>query len=274
VLALLRARPGNEPAVTEEELRLMLHHATVAGTIPSREREIVERVFRLGDRRVNAMMTPRVDVDWLEVSRPIEDLRERVRNLTHSRLPVCEGDIDRVIGIVNAKDLWADPRAEHDLRSVLQEPLFVPENTPALNLLEQFRQTRNYVALTINEFGGVVGLVTPADILHALVGDLPEPHEDPEPALLQRADGSWSIDAAVDVEDVRAALEITVLQGQKQHEFQTIAGYIIQRLAHVPRTGESVDAGGFRFEILDMDGRRVDRILATPMAPGANAGKS
>lgn len=170
-----------------------------------------------------------------------------------------------MIGVLNAKDLWSDPRAEEDIRLILHPPLFVPENTPAFTLLERFRETRNYVALVLNEFGGVVGFVTPADILQALVGDLPEPHDLSEPALFRREDGSWSIDAAADVEDVRTALEITVLRGQKTDAFQTIAGYVIDQLGHIPRIGESVEAGGYRFEIIDMDGHRVDRLLATPV---------
>lgn len=265
VLTLLRARPSSEPSVTEEELRLMLRQATEAGTIPPHEQEIVERVFKLGDRRVNAMMTPRVDIEWLDVSRPIAELRETARSSAHSRLPVCDGDIDKVIGIVSAKDLWADVRSESDVRDILQPPLFVPDNTPAFGLLEQFRASRNHVAFAVNEFGGVVGFVTPTDILEALVGDLPEPHDTFVPSMFRRDDGSWSIDAAVDVEEVRTALDIALLKGQKQSAYQTIAGYVIDRLGHIPKIGESVEAGGFRFEIIDMDGLRIDRILATPL---------
>jgi putative hemolysin len=265
VLTLLRAKPSVEPSVTEEELRLMLRQAAQSGTIPAREREIVERVFRLGDRRVNAMMTPRVDIEWLDIGKPVEELREIARSSSHSRLPVCEGEVEKVVGILAVRDLWADPRASQDVRQILQPPLFVPENTPAFDLLEQFRRSRNHAAVAVNEFGGVVGFVTPTDILEALVGDLPDPQDSYVPCFVQRDDGSWSIDAAADVEEVRSILDIGVLKGQKQHAYQTIAGYVIDRLGHIPQIGESIEAGGYRFEIIDMDGMRVDRLVATPL---------
>jgi putative hemolysin len=267
VFALLPLRDSKEPAVTEEELKLVLRQAMQAGAIERHEREIVERVFRLGDRRVTAVMTPRVDLVWLDVNRPLPELRAAASATGHTRFPVADGAADRIIGIIHVRDLLS-PAAEADLRSILQPPLLAPRNTPAFELLEQFRETRNHVALVADDHGGVIGLVTPTDILEALVGDLPEKGDLSEPAVLQRADGTWSFDASVDLEEAKSVLDIpTRLEGQKEQEFQTIAGYVIQRLGHIPKLGETVDAGGYRFEILDMDGRRVDRILATRVEP-------
>jgi putative hemolysin len=263
VFAVLPLRESTEPAVTEEEFKLLLRQATQAGTIERRERDIVERVFRLGDRRVTAVMTPRVDVVWLDLNRPLDEIRAIASEAGHTRFPVAEGKVDNIIGIVHARDLWG-ANATSDLQAHLHPPLIVPKNTPAFELLEQFRETRNHVALVADEFGGVVGFVTPADILQALVGELPETGDDSGPAVLQRSDGTWSFDASVDLEEAKSVLDVhTRLEGQKEQEFQTIAGYVIQRLGHIPKLGETVDAGGYRFEILDMDGRRVDRILAT-----------
>lgn len=268
VFALLPIRDSAEPAVTEEEVKLLLHQATQAGTIERHEREIVERVFRLGDRRVTAVMTPRIDVVWLDVNRPVAELRTAAAAAGHTRFPVADGSADNPIGIIHVRDLFS-PTSDRDLRSALQPPLVVPKTTPAFELLERFRESRNHVALVADEYGGVIGLVTPADILEALVGELPHMGDESEPAVFQRADGSWSFDAALDLEEAKSVLDIpSRLEGQKEHEFQTIAGYVIQRLGRIPKLGETVDAGGYRFEILDMDGRRVDRILATRIEPG------
>ena len=263
VFALLPIEKSTEPAVTEEEIRLILRQATQAGAIDPHEQQIVERVFRLGDRRVTAVMTPRVDFVWLDINRPLAELRAAASSAGHTRFPVADGGADHTLGIIHIRDLLA-PAAEADLRSLLHPPLLVPKSTAAFALLEQFRESRNHVALVADEFGGVIGLVTPTDILEALVGELPEDGERSEPTVIQRSDGSWSFDSAVDLEEAKSILDIpTRLEGQKEQEFQTIAGYIVQRLGHIPRLGETVEAGGYRFEILDMDGWRVDRILAT-----------
>ncbi|HVR43071.1 MAG TPA: hemolysin family protein [Thermoanaerobaculia bacterium] len=263
VLTLLRIQPSREPSVTEEELKLLLHQGTEAGTIPREERIIVERVFLLGDRSVRSVMTPRIEVEWIDLAESIESARRKVADSPHSRFPVAAERLDEVEGILHGKDLWAGEADSLDaLRDRIREPLFVPETASALALLETFRATRNHVAIVVDEYGGFEGLVTPADILEALVGELPDPEDTHEPVVLRRADGSLSLDATVDLEEVKILIGLPFLEGQKE-TYQTIAGWVVERLGRIPKLGDVVEAGGFRFEILDMDGRRVDRILVS-----------
>ena len=253
------------PASTEE-VRLLLHQWSRAGTIEPAERIILERAFLLGDRSLRSVMTPRVDVEWIDVARPFEDARKRVAASPHSRFPVARERIDRTEGILHAKDLWSEDVGSFEaLRPKLRAPLFVPQTTSALQLLETFRETRNHLAVVVDEHGGFEGIVTPADILEAIVGELPSPEDQSEPRIVRRSDGSLSVDATVDVEEVKIHLGESWLEGQKEEGFQTIAGYVIERLGRAPAIGDVVEAGSHRFEILDMDRRRVDRVLVSTL---------
>lgn len=266
VLAMLRVRKSTEPIVTEEELRLMLRQGSEAGAIEREEQIIVERVFRLSDRSVRAVMTPRIEVDWLDLTQPLSSLREKAAALPHSRFPVARERIDQIEGVVTAREiLTASDMAS--LTAAIQEPLFIPRNTSVYRLLETFRQTRNHVAIVIDEYGGVDGIVTPTDILEGLVGELPEIGDAEEPSIFLREDGSWSVDAALDLDELRIALGIELFERQKEGVFQTVAGYVTERLAKAPELGDVIVASGHRFEIIDMDGRRIDRLLVQPAPP-------
>ena len=264
ILAILPFKQAAEPAATAEEVRLLLHQWSRAGTIAPEERRILERAFLLGDRSLRSVMTPRVEVEWIDLAQPLELARQRIATSVHTRFPVARERIDQVEGILHGKDLWSHDAASFDeLRSKFREPLFVPETTSALQLLETFRSTRNHTAIVVDEYGGFEGVVTPADILEAIVGELPEPEDHDEPRVLRRADDSLSVDATVDIEEVKIHLGESWLEGQKEEGFQTIAGYIIERIGRAPRLGDTVKVGRYRFEIIDMDRRRVDRILVT-----------
>lgn len=264
VLWLLRVRPSPEPNVTEEELRLMLREGTRVGTIEPQEQQIVERVFRLGDRRARSIMTPRHELVALDIQEPIAKLRADAEQKGYSRYLLVDGDLDHVVGILPSRELWhTQVSSSEDLRARARQPLFVPRNAPVFDVLEMIRTSRNHVAVVLDEYGSVEGMLTPADVLEALVGELPEPHDVGEPEVVVRHDGSISVDAAVDVEEIRLRLGLDQLAGQKGNQYQTVAGYVIDRLERVPKTGDRVEAMGHVFEILDMDGRRVDRILIT-----------
>lgn len=267
VLGILRIRESKEPAVTEEELRAMLLVGTRAGTIEAEEREIIERTFRLGDRRVAAVMTPRVDLEWLDSHTPLEQLRRQVAASSHEWFPIAEGRVDALSGVVRGRDLWT-PDAERSpgLTGITTQPLIVPETISALSLLQRFRETRNHLAIVVDEFGGVEGLVTPTDILEALVGELPAAGDLDEPSIVSRPDGSISVDAATDLEEVRLKLGLDVLEGQKEG-YQTIGGYLVERLSGPGRIGDVVETGEVRFEVLDTDGRRIDRVLVSRIEP-------
>lgn len=263
LLALLRIKPREEMPITEDELRLLLHQGAKAGTIEAGERQIVERVFVLGGRPVRSVMTPRTDVEWLNLERPIEELRAKAQESAHGLFPIADGTIEKVVGVIGAKDLWAATVSSGaGLRPLARTPLYVPEKLPVLRVLEMFRETRNHVAIVVDEYGAVEGLVTPRDLFEALVGELPSEDREVEPEVVARADGSWSLDAGLDIEEVKLLLAIDALEGEKD-SYQTIAGYVIERLHRLPQIGEFVESNGWRFEIIDMDGRRVDRIIVS-----------
>jgi putative hemolysin len=264
ILAVLPFKQAAEPAATDEEVRLLLHQWSRSGTIAPEERRILERAFLLGDRSIRSVMTPRIEVEWIDLTQPLETARERAAASVHSRFPVARERIDRIEGILSGKDLWSsNARSFEEVLPRLREPLFIPETSSPLHVLEMFRSTRNHTAVVVDEYGGFEGLVTPADILEAIVGELPEPEDRYEPQVFRRQDGSLSVDAVVDVEEVKIHLGESWLDGQKEEGFQTIAGYVIERLGRNPKLGDVVDAGSYRFEIIDMDRRRVDRILVS-----------
>ena len=268
VLWLLRVPPSREPTVTREELKTLLHMGTKAGTIRLEQEEIVERTLGLGDRPVRSVMTPRVEMEWLDLERPLDELRREVLSSSHHWFPVAVGRIDAMQGFIRAKDLWADGVSKSsDLAARLRQPLFVPEKTTALTIVQRFRDTRNHLALVLDEFGGVEGIVTPTDVLEALVGELPETGDRDEPMIVRISENSWSIDAMSDLEEVKIILGVDFLPGQKEGAYQTLGGYLVGRFGRQPRIGDVFRAGAHRFEVSDTDGRRIDRVVVEKIAP-------
>jgi putative hemolysin len=265
---LLRIRESQEPTVTEEELKALLRLGIKAGTVEREEREIVERVFRLGERPVTAVMTPRVDLEWLDLARPLDELRAQVIESNHHWFPVAAGRVDAIKGVIRGKDLWSSRiSSSAGVSEVIRQPLFVPKKTSAFAALQRFRDARIHVAVVADEFGGVEGIVTPTDILEGLVGELPEIGDADEPMIVRRQDGSWSVDATTDLDEIKLVLGVDFLRGQKG-SYQTVGGYVADRLGHRPEIGASFTAGTLRFEILDTDGRRIDRVLVSVHADG------
>lgn len=262
ILWLLRIPRLPHAPVTEEELRILLRQGALAGTIEKHEGEIVERVFRLGDRPARAIMTPRTEVEWVDIARPLPDLQEIARASSHSRFPVIDGLPNHVLGSLHAKHL-VDARDLEDLRARIEPVVTVSETLLGLELLERFRETRARMAVVVDEFAAVEGIATPQDILEGLVGELPEAGVEYEPPIVVREDGSWSVDAFVDMEELKAVTGAQAFSGQKDGVYQTIAGWVIEQLGHIPKIGESLEGNGYRFEIADMDGRRVDRIIVS-----------
>ncbi|HUP46737.1 MAG TPA: hemolysin family protein [Thermoanaerobaculia bacterium] len=263
VLRILRVKPRKESPVTPEELRVLLSQGVAGGTIGLQEREILDRALRLANRSVRAVMTPRVETEWLDARKTLDELRRQAAVSLHHRFPLATDRIDQIRGIVSLKDLWGEEiRTTADLERHAREPLFVPETTSALALLQRFRETRNHLGIVIDEYGGVEGIVTPTDIFEALVGELPEAGEVYEPMIVKRSDGSWSLDASIDLEEFKAVTSTPSLPSQKE-EYQTLAGYLIGRAGRIPRLGDIVTVGELQFEIMEVDGRRIDRILVT-----------
>ncbi len=265
LVRLLGSRPSAEPPITEEELKALVEEGTEAGVFALSEQDMISNVFRLGDRRVDALMTPRMDIVWLDVNAPLAELQHKIITSAYSRFPVCDGDLDHVLGIARAKDMLAQVwRGEAlDLRQPLQQPLFVPETLPAARLLELFKTSSVHIALVLDEYGGTQGLLTLKDVLEALVGDIPPGTGYVEPSFIPRADGSWLVDGMTPMDEVVTRLKLPPIPEQEQRIYQTLAGFVMRQLDHVPHSGESFIWQGWRFEVVDMDGLRVDKVLVS-----------
>lgn len=264
VVWLLRIRPASDPPVTEEEIKIMLEQGTQAGVFEVAEQDIVERVFRLSDRRVASLMTPRTDVVWIDIDDPIGDSMRTMINGGHTYYPACRGTIEQLVGMVSVKDQWARMvnRQPPDLKSGLLQPLYVPETMPVLKALESFKQARQHVAIVIDEYGSISGMLTLNDVLEALVGDIPTSPKPEDWSVVQRDDGSWLVDGSLSIDEFKTRVGISELPGED--EYQTLAGFLMHQLGHVPKTADHFDHDGYRFEVVDMDGHRVDKVLVVP----------
>jgi len=265
LLRLLGIQASTEPAVTEEEIKVMIGQGAESGLFAAAEQDMVERIFRFGDRMVSSLMTRRPDIVWLDLEDPLEKNLAILASRVYSRLPVCRGSLDEVVGVVRAKDLLNQSIEGEgfDLASVLQPPVFVPATLPAIKLLERLRQARTHIVLVIDEHGSIEGLVTLNDILGAIVGDLPAVDESDEPYAVQREDGSWFLDGMLPVDDFKELLDIDKLPDEETGNFQTLSGFVMMQMGRVPVVGEHFMAVNLRFEVADMDGYRIDKVLVS-----------
>jgi putative hemolysin len=272
VIRLLRVKPSNEPSITEDEIRILINQGAAAGLFEEEEKEMVEGVFRLDDRLAGSLMTPRTETVWLDVGDSPKVILEKVSESGHSRFPVCDGGLDNVLGVVHAKDLLLRclDGKPMDLKAKVQSPLYVYENLSALRLLKLFKKSKRYTALVVDEYGSVQGVVGMNDVLEAIVGDIPEISEEDADAV-QREDGSWLLDGALSIDDFKQIFNKKELLGDGRGYYHTLAGFVIMQLGHIPVTGEFFEWENLRFEVIDMDGRRVDKILATPLDEAGEA---
>jgi putative hemolysin len=267
ILRLLRVPEQSANAVTEEEVKSMIAEGTASGVFEPEERRMIEGVLRLSDRTVRSIMTPRLDVMWLDVDDQPDNIRQEIKDSGHSRFPVCRGDFDNVLGIVSARDLLRDQFEGRplDIRAAMHDALVVHDGTPAMRVLEIFKQSRQQLAVVADEYGTIEGIVTLTDVLEAIAGELPQIGDtDAEADVVRRADGSLLIEGLLAVEEVEAVLHLRSLR-DSDGDYHTLAGFILFKLGHIPKAGESFDHDGWRFEVMDMDGRRVDKVLLTPL---------
>lgn len=262
-MRLLRVRPKQETPVSEEEIKLLLQQGTRAGAFEPAEQEMVEHVFRLGDAKVKALMTPRPEVVWLDLDDPAEEARRVVATRGHSRFPVARGELDHVLGVVYVKDLLADglDGQPFDLEANLRPALYLPETVTALEAMEQLRMNHTDAALVIDEYGGFEGLLTVEDILEAIIGDIVAPGELVEPEAVQREDGSWLLDGTLPIDEVKDLLGVDSLPHEGS-QYQTLGGFVMLCLGRIPSAGDHFSCCGWRFEVVDMDRLRVDKVLA------------
>lgn len=267
MLRVLGGRPASEPPVTEAEIKVLLQQGVQAGVFAAAEHEMVQAVFRFGDRRAGALMTPRTAIVWLDVNDPPQDIQRRLTESVHSRFPVGQGSLDQVVGVVHAKDLLAQSLAGQpvDLTHSLRPPVFVPEHMSAPHVLELFKRAGMPLALVVDEYGGIEGLITLTDMLEAIVGDLPAEEGMPvEPSAIQRDDGSWLVDGMLSIDTFKDLFHIPHLPGEDAGAYHTVSGFIMMYLERIPVPAEHFDWDGFSFEVLDMDGHRVDKVLVVP----------
>ena len=261
VLRLIGVRPSNEPPVTEEEIHVLLDQGTQAGVFEEAEQDMVAGVFKLNDRRLNTLMTPRTEILWLDVLDTNKDILIKLAERPFSRFPVCQGSLDNVLGIANARDLLTSSLSGDpiQLKDNLSPSLFIPETAFASSALDIFKESNKKMVLVIDEFGGVTGLLTINDVLEVIVGDI----EDDAPQVTQRQDGSWLLDGMLDINEFKELFDLGPLPNEDDYE--TLAGFIMTSIGNIPQTADQFEWQGLRFEVVDMDVRRVDKVLVTTM---------
>ncbi|MGV0101912.1 hemolysin family protein [Nostoc sp. DSM 114167] len=268
ILRVLGITASTEPQVTEEEIKILIEQGTEAGTFEEAEQDMVERVFRLGDRPVSYLMTPRPDIVWLDLDDSAEENRLKMVDSAYSRYPVCQGGLDNVLGVIPVTDLLARSfRGEPlDLTIGLRQPVFVPESTRGLKVLELFKQTITHMALVVDEYGVIQGLVTLNDIMSEIVGDVPSTDGQDQPQAVQREDGSWLLDGMLPVEEFLELFGMEEWESEERGSYQTLGGFVITHLGRIPAAADHFEWQSMRIEVMDMDGNRVDKVLVVPKA--------
>jgi putative hemolysin len=266
LVRLLRIKPTSEPAITEEEVKILIEQGRQTGIFEDVEQEIVERVFRLSDRTVNSLMTHRSEMVWLDREDPLEENIKKILASGHSNFVVCKGNVDRVVGILRSKDLLREYETGGavGIPDSLPMPPFVPEGMKALELVARLRYDKSPVALIVDEYGTIDGMVTLTDVLEAIVGDIPALDEAGEPAAIHREDGSWLLDGLMPVDELQMLLDLDELP-EEDDDYDTLGGLFMAQMGRVPMLGDKFEWQGLHFEVMDMDGHRVDKVLVTPV---------
>jgi putative hemolysin len=273
VVKLLGIKPSNQPEVTEEEIKVMIEQGTEAGMFEKSEQDMVDGVLSLDNLKIGALMSPRPDIIWINIEDSIAVTRQKIIDSDYSRLPVCEGELDRVLGVIHVADLLSQTLKgeEINLTQSLRQPLFIPESTRGLKVLEQFKKFGTHIAMVVDEYGVIQGLVTMHDIFEEIAGDITDFNEEPEePQIIQREDGSWLLDGMLSIEELLDQFDIpeSALSSIDRGNYHTLGGFVSMQLGKIPISGEHFQWRKLRFEIVDMDGKRVDKVLVN-LAEGA-----
>lgn len=264
ILRIFGIRKNHQVAVTEDEIEAILEEGSLAGLIEEQEREMVRNVFRLDDRQLGELMVPRSEIVFVNLKATDAENLEKIAQSVHSRIPVCDGDLDHIVGVLTAKSVLARVAqgGSLSLTENLKEPLFVPETLTGMDLLEQFKTSVTHIAFVVDEYGELEGLVTLQDIFESLVGDF-APESGEEPMALQRDDGSWLLDGALPIPELKDLLNLDSVPEEDRGRFYTLSGMILLILERIPQTGDRVTWENWELEVVDMDGRRIDKVLAT-----------
>jgi putative hemolysin len=260
-IKIFRIKENPNPPVTEEELKLLIDQGSVYGSIEKKEGELIKRIFKFGDRKASSIMTQRHDIVWIDISKSPEEIKEFIYTNEHSVYPVCNKELDNILGVINALDFLKNPDTASSLIELLKEPIFIPYGYSSIKLIERLKESKFYTAIVIDEYGAVRGLIKLRDIIENIIGELPEKGEIAEPQIIKRADNSFLVDGDTLLDDLADIIYIDA--EEKGNGFLTIAGYFIHQLKKLPATGDKITAKNFSLEIVDMDGNRIDKILLT-----------
>jgi putative hemolysin len=267
LLKLLGVPTTSQPDITEDEIKALFRQGTDSGVFEEVEHDMVQRVLRLGDRSIKSLMTPRPDIAWLDSEEPLDESIQEILQSTHSRFPVGKGSLDECLGVVRVRTLLAAKLNGQpiNLEEELQPPLFVAESARALSVLEQFKRSGIHIALVTDEFGGVGGLVTLNDLMEGIVGDLPSAEDEDGPLVVTREDGSLLVDGGLDLDTFTELIDQDIFGIDQEGRYHTLAGFVMHVLERIPREADHFEWQGYRFEVIDMDGKRVDKLLVMPI---------
>lgn len=260
-LRIFNLRGPKDDSVTEEEIKAIISEGTEAGTIEEEEKEMIERIFHLGDRNITSLMTHRSDIIWFDVTDTEDKIREKILEDPHSAYPICDGEIDNIKGMVSIKDLYVSDDFLQ-FKHLMKPALFVPENNTAYQVMEKFKETKSHSCFIVDEYGSVQGMITLNDILEAIVGEIAGSEEEEGWEIMEREDGTYLTDAQIPFYNFLSHFEKTSLVEEDQ-PFDTLAGCILHELERIPKTGDKVQWKTFHFEVIDMDGHRIDKVLVT-----------
>jgi len=270
MLNLIGIQPPSEPVVTDEEVKLLMTEGAEVGIFETTEKDIVERTLRLGDKKIYPMLTPRGEIEWLNIDHSFESIRNRIIKEPHSYFPVCRDGLDKVLGIIQTKDLLADFMSDEkiDLAKSMHKPIFVPETMEALDVLELFKTTGIHIALVVDEYGSVIGLLSLSDILSEIVGEIPTADALEEVDFMQRENGSYLVDGLVPIDEFKKFFKIKKIPELETEDFHTLGGFAMDMIGRIPVSGDKFEIGRFSFEVVDMDENRVDKVLVSPINKG------
>jgi len=262
-LKIMGMSPSKDPPITEDEIKGLIEQGTQVGVFDAVEQDMVEGVFRLNDRSINAIMTPRTEIEWLDANDTPEELLKQIMASSHSRFPVAQSSLDNVVGILNAKDVLEKfvTNTPFNMLELVSKPLWVPENTPAMRMLEMVREGGSHEVLIIDEYGGFQGMATLFDILESIVGEIPSSDDSNESAIIIREDGSYLLDGLLPIDELKDLLDVDELPEEDKVGYQTVGGFVMNQIGSIPTTGQHFHLLNYRFEVIDMDDRRVDKVL-------------
>ncbi|MBK8968256.1 MAG: hemolysin family protein [Saprospiraceae bacterium] len=262
-MRMLFIKPNVEQNISEEEIKLMVKMANQQGVLEQKESEFIQNILRFSDRDAYTIMTHRNDLEWVDINAPAEQTNRIIRESGYTKFLVCDGDVENILGVLKLRDyIDASKKPGFDLRDIITPPLYVPETMNALKILERFRKERNYFAIVVDEYGSIQGIITLHDLTENIFGALPDMDDIETPAIITREDGSLLVEGGIPIDELRETIELHEFE-QEDADYATLAGYILYKLSEIPRAGDYFEAEGYRFEIVDMDKSKIDKVLVS-----------